>query len=138
MPEKLSIAGGNPTVEVDVALEDGAFGRAAVPSGASTGSMEALELRDGDKKRYAGKGVKKAVAHVNGEISDALTGMEATEQVKIDEAMLALDGTENKSRSVRILFWGCRLLWPKQRRIRPGCRYTAMWAGYLPPRCQCQ
>jgi enolase len=89
---------GNPTVEVDVELEDGAFGRAAVPSGASTGSLEALELRDGDKKRYKGKGVKKAVAHVNNEISDALLGFDATEQVKIDQALLDLDGTENKSK----------------------------------------
>jgi len=89
---------GNPTVEVDVRLHDGACGRAAVPSGASTGSLEALELRDGDKKRYGGKGVKKAVANVNGEISDALTGMCANDQTKIDQAMLDLDGTENKSR----------------------------------------
>jgi len=89
---------GNPTVEVDVALEDGAFGRAAVPSGASTGSLEALELRDGDKKRYNGKGVKKAVAHVNNDISDALTGMDAEDQVKIDAVMLELDGSKNKSK----------------------------------------
>lgn len=89
---------GNPTVEVDVGLEDGAFGRAAVPSGASTGSMEALELRDGDKKRYLGKGVLKAVDNVNGEISDALLGMDAEEQTTIDQAMLDLDGTENKSK----------------------------------------
>ncbi len=89
---------GNPTVEVDVALEDGAFGRAAVPSGASTGSLEALELRDGDKKRYLGKGVTKAVAHVNNELADALMGMDAEEQIKIDSIMLDLDGTENKSR----------------------------------------
>ena len=89
---------GNPTIEVDVGLEDGSFGRAAVPSGASTGSMEALELRDNDKKRYRGKGVLKAVANVNGEIADALTGMDAEEQIKIDQAMLELDGTENKSK----------------------------------------
>jgi len=89
---------GNPTVEVDVGLEDGSFGRAAVPSGASTGSLEALELRDGDKKRYRGKGVAKAVANVNGEIADALTGMDAEEQIKIDQAMIDLDGTENKSK----------------------------------------
>lgn len=89
---------GNPTVEVDVELEDGAFGRAAVPSGASTGSLEALELRDGEKKRYKGKGVKKAVAHVNNEISDALLGLDATQQIKIDQALLDLDGTENKSK----------------------------------------
>ena len=89
---------GNPTVEVDVALEDGAFARAAVPSGASTGSLEALELRDGDKKRYKGKGVKKAVGFVNGEIADALLGMDAEEQISIDQALLDLDGTENKGR----------------------------------------
>ncbi len=89
---------GNPTVEVDVELEDGACGRAAVPSGASTGSMEALELRDGDKKRYLGKGVRKAVHNVNGEIADALLGLDAAEQRKIDLALIALDGTDNKSR----------------------------------------
>ncbi len=89
---------GNPTVEVDIVLEDGAYGRAAVPSGASTGSLEALELRDNDKKRYGGKGVKKAVAFVNNDISDLLTGMDAEDQVKIDSMMLALDGTDNKSK----------------------------------------
>lgn len=89
---------GNPTVEVDVALEDGSFGRAAVPSGASTGSLEANELRDGDKKRYRGKGVRKAVANVNNDIADALLGMDAEEQFKIDQAMLDLDGTKNKSK----------------------------------------
>ena len=89
---------GNPTVEVDVILESGATGRAAVPSGASTGSHEALELRDGDKKRFAGKGVMKAVDAVNGEIFDALSGFEADEQMKIDRTMLALDGTANKAR----------------------------------------
>jgi enolase len=89
---------GNPTVEVDLRLESGAFGRAAVPSGASTGAHEAVELRDGDKKRYGGKGVLKAVAAVNGEIFDALSGIEASEQAKIDRMMIALDGTTNKSR----------------------------------------
>jgi enolase len=89
---------GNPTVEVDVGLEDGAFGRAAVPSGASTGSLEALELRDADKKRYRGKGVQKAVNNVNNDIADALMGMEAEEQVKIDQAMIELDGTKNKAK----------------------------------------
>ncbi len=89
---------GNPTVEVDVVLEDGSLGRAAVPSGASTGAHEAVELRDGDKKRYLGKGVKKAVGAVTGEIFDALGGMDAEQQVQIDEAMIALDGTPNKSR----------------------------------------
>ncbi len=89
---------GNPTVEVDVLLEDGAFGRAAVPSGASTGAHEAVELRDGDKKRYMGKGVTKAVAAVNGEIFEALVDMDATDQIAIDRAMIALDGTPNKAR----------------------------------------
>jgi enolase len=89
---------GNPTVEVDVTLETGARGRAAVPSGASTGVHEAVELRDGDAGRYGGKGVSKAVASVNGEIFDAVSGMEAIDQVQIDQTMIDLDGTANKSR----------------------------------------
>ncbi len=89
---------GNPTVEVDVVLEEGSRGRAAVPSGASTGAHEAVELRDGDKKRYLGKGVLKAVDAVNGEIFDALSGMDAEDQRRIDEAMIKLDGTPNKGR----------------------------------------
>lgn len=89
---------GNPTVEVDVLLESGAFGRAAVPSGASTGAHEAVELRDGDKSRYKGKGVQKAVAHVNDEIYEALVGFEAEDQIQIDQAMMQLDGTGNKGR----------------------------------------
>jgi enolase len=89
---------GNPTVEVDVVLEDGAFGRAAVPSGASTGAHEAVELRDGEAARYQGKGVTKAVDAVNGEIYDALAGMDAEDQRGVDEALIKLDGTKNKSR----------------------------------------
>jgi enolase len=89
---------GNPTVEVDVILEDGSMGRAAVPSGASTGVHEAVELRDGDKKRFMGKGVLKAVDNVNTLIAPELEGMDALDQVAIDQAMLALDGTENKSK----------------------------------------
>jgi enolase len=89
---------GNPTVEVDVHLEDGSRGRAAVPSGASTGAYEAVELRDGDRGRYLGKGVRKAVDAINGEIFDAIGGMDAEAQVKIDETMIALDGTPNKGR----------------------------------------
>jgi enolase len=89
---------GNPTVEVDVVLEDGSRGRAGVPSGASTGAHEAIELRDGDNKRYLGKGVRNAVEAVNGEIFDALSGMDAEAQVKIDETMIALDGTPTKGR----------------------------------------
>jgi enolase len=89
---------GNPTVEVDVVLADGSRGRAGVPSGASTGAHEAIELRDNDEKRYLGKGVRSAVEAVDGEIFDALSGMDAEEQVKIDETMIALDGTPNKAR----------------------------------------
>jgi enolase len=89
---------GNPTIEVDVHLESGAFGRAAVPSGASTGTHEAVEKRDGDKKRYLGKGVLEAAAAVNGEILDALSGIEAEEQAKVDRMLIELDGTPNKSR----------------------------------------
>jgi enolase len=89
---------GNPTVEVDVVLETGTMGRAAVPSGASTGKHEAVELRDGDKKRYGGKGVRKAVEAVNGEIFEALSGMEVEDQLSLDQAMIDLDGTANKAR----------------------------------------
>src|SRR3982751_6020680 len=89
---------GNPTVEVDVTLEDGAFGRAGVPSGASTGAHEAVEKRDGDKSRYGGKGVLKAVEAVNGEIFDALSGFDAEDQRRLDQVMIDLDGTPNKGR----------------------------------------
>lgn len=89
---------GNPTIEVDVLLEDGSFGRAAVPSGASTGAHEAVEKRDGDKSRYLGKGVAQAVAAVNGEIADTVMGLDAEDQVEIDRMMIELDGTPNKSR----------------------------------------
>ncbi|MDR3278323.1 MAG: phosphopyruvate hydratase, partial [Oscillospiraceae bacterium] len=89
---------GNPTVEVEVTLADGTTGRAAVPSGASTGKFEACELRDGDKRRYLGKGVLTAVSNVNGEIASELIGENALEQVLLDKKLIALDGTENKSR----------------------------------------
>ena len=89
---------GHPTVEVDVLLEDGSFGRAAVPSGASTGAHEAVELRDGDKSRFLGKGVSRAVAHVNGELFEALAGLEAEDQIAIDRRMIEVDGTPAKSR----------------------------------------
>jgi len=89
---------GNPTVEVDVTLEDGSMGRAAVPSGASTGAHEAVELRDGDKSRWGGKGVSKAIEAVNGEIAEEIVGLEAEDQVFLDQAMIALDGTDNKGR----------------------------------------
>jgi enolase len=89
---------GNPTVEVDVMLEDGSFGRAAVPSGASTGAYEAVEKRDGDAAKYLGKGVLQAVAAVNDEIAEQIIGLDAEDQSEVDAAMIALDGTENKSR----------------------------------------
>ncbi|MFI3272766.1 MAG: phosphopyruvate hydratase, partial [Pseudomonadota bacterium] len=89
---------GNPTVEVEVSLESGHTGRAAVPSGASTGTREALELRDGDKGRYMGKGVEKAVDNVMGEIAEAIIGMDALRQVQLDNTLLDLDGTDNKER----------------------------------------
>src|SRR5271156_2772166 len=89
---------GNPTVEVDVTLEDGSMGRAAVPSGASTGAHEAVELRDGDKSRFGGKGVLKAVEAVNRDIFDAISGFEAEDQLKIDQTMIELDDTKNKSK----------------------------------------
>src|SRR5215204_3287977 len=89
---------GNPTVECDVLLESGTMGRAAVPSGASTGSREAIELRDGDTSRYGGKGVLRAVEHVNTEISEAVLGLDASEQAFLDKTLIDLDGTENKSR----------------------------------------
>lgn len=89
---------GNPTVEADVKLADGSFGRAAVPSGASTGELEAVELRDGEKTRYLGKGTQKAVAHINGELAAAAVGMDATRQCELDRKMVALDGTPNKGR----------------------------------------
>src|SRR5438128_6628653 len=88
---------GNPTIEVDCRLEDGALGRAAVPSGASTGEHEALELRDGDPRRYRGKGVQKAVAHVH-EIAERVLGMDAFDQLALDRALIELDGTANKGR----------------------------------------
>ncbi|HYB53697.1 MAG TPA: phosphopyruvate hydratase, partial [Thermoanaerobaculia bacterium] len=89
---------GNPTLEVEVLLSGGAAGRAGVPSGASTGEREALELRDQDKKRYGGKGVLKAVAHVNGEIADAVAGADARDQALIDRILIDMDGTPNKGR----------------------------------------
>src|ERR1700692_3957540 len=89
---------GNPTVEVDVTLEDGSFGRAAVPSGAATGAHEAVEKRDGDKKRYGGKGVRQAVDAVNGEMFDALSGFDAADQLGMDRTLIASAGTPHKGR----------------------------------------
>jgi enolase len=127
---------GNPTVEVDVLLEDGAMGRAAVPSGASTGAHEAVELRDGDKKRYGGKGVRKAVDAVNGEIFDALGGMEAEAQAKIDDTLIALDGTPNKARLGANAILGVSLATAKAAAIAAGLplyRYVGGAAARLLP-----
>jgi enolase len=113
---------GNPTVEVDVILEDGSFGRAAVPSGASTGEREAVELRDGDKNRFLGKGVQQAVDNVNEHISDALLDLDVTDQATIDRVMIDLDGTENKSRLGANAILACSL----------ACAHAAARASYLP------
>src|SRR5262245_45340206 len=111
---------GNPTVEVDVALESGAMGRAAVPSGASTGAHEAVELRDGDKKRYGGKGVLNAVEAVNGELQDAIGGLEGADQVRIDQIMIELDGTPNKARLGANAILGVSLATAKAAAIEAG------------------
>jgi enolase len=127
---------GNPTVEVDVVLEDGSLGRAAVPSGASTGKHEAVELRDGDKKRYFGKGVQKAVAAVNGEIFDAIGGMDAEAQAKIDETLIALDGTANKGRLGANAILGVSLACAKSAAVARGLplyRYVGGAAARLLP-----
>ena len=118
---------GNPTVEAEVTLADGTRGRAAVPSGASTGEHEAVELRDGDKRRFLGKGVLKAVENVNGEIADALANFDASDQRAIDQKMIELDGTENKGDWARTPF--SRFPWPPPALGRPhtACRSTAIW-----------
>ena len=105
---------GNPTVEADVRLADGSFGTAAAPSGASTGSREALELRDGDATRYLGKGTLKAVAAINSVIAEALIGQNALEQRAVDQIMIDLDGTENKENPVPMLSWRFHWRWPKR------------------------
>ena len=120
---------GNPTVEVEVELESGAMGRAAVPSGASTGAHEAVELRDGDKTRYGGKGVLKAVAAVNAEIMDLLAGLDAPDQIKIDPALIELDGTPNKGRLGANAILGVSLAVAKAAAMKPTCRSTAMSAA---------
>jgi enolase len=127
---------GNPTVEVDVVLEDGSFGRAGVPSGASTGAHEAVELRDGDKSRYLGKGVTKAVDGVNGEIFDALAGMDAEDQRGIDAALIKLDGTKNKSRLGANAILGVSLATAKAAAIASGLplyRYIGGTSAHLLP-----
>jgi len=129
---------GNPTVEVAVVLADGSFGRAAVPSGASTGIHEALELRDGDKNRYNGKGVLEAVDHINDEIADELFGMDAIEQKEIDELLIDLDGTANKSKfganAILALAWQL----PKPLLLRWVCRSIVIWVVFMPTFCLCR
>lgn len=127
---------GNPTVEVDVTLEDGSFGRAAVPSGASTGAHEAVELRDGDMDMWGGKGVQKAVDAVNGEIFDALSGMDAEDQRRLDEALIELDGTENKGRLGANAILG--VSWPPPRPAPSArtCRCIATSAASRPASCR--
>ena len=117
---------GNPTVEVEVWLEDGSVGRAAVPSGASTGAHEAVELRDGDKERYGGKGVSKAVDNVNDVIAEALIGLEATRQTEIDEMLIRLDGTPNKGKLGANAVLGVSMAVAK---APAGCRCTCTLAA---------
>ena len=127
---------GNPTVEVDVELEDGTVGRAAVPSGASTGAHEACELRDGDKKRYLGKGVQKAVENVNEHLADALIDLDVTDQAAIDQAMIELDGTPNKSRLGANAILACSLAWAHAAARSATCRCSATSAASAPARCR--
>ncbi|MEO5867479.1 MAG: phosphopyruvate hydratase [Sphingomonas sp.] len=127
---------GNPTVEVDVMLEDGSFGRAAVPSGASTGAHEAVEKRDGDKTRWGGKGVDQAVQAVNGEIADAVLGVDAEDQADVDRAMIELDGTENKARLGANAMLGVSLAVAKaasDARGQPLYRYVGGVAAHVLP-----
>ena len=120
---------GFPTVEAEVALDCGHTGRAAVPSGASTGQFEAHELRDGDKTRFAGKGVSKAVAHVNGEIAKALTGQEWSSQEALDRALIKLDGTANKSRLGANAILAVSLAHDEHSQRRRPCRQQPGCAG---------
>ena len=125
---------GNPTVEVDVHLEGGAIGRAAVPSGASTGENEAVELRDGDKSRYLGKGVLKAVENVNAILAPGLLGYCATEQASIDAAMLALDGTSTKKNLGATPFLGFPWPLPRPQHHNSGFHFTNTSVARM-PRC---
>ena len=126
---------GNPTVEVEVTLEDGTMGRAAVPSGASTGIFEACELRDGDENRYMGKGVETAVKNVNTEIAEALIGLNALDQVSIDKTLIELDGTPNKSRLGANAILAAPWPWPRPplRAWAPAC--TTISAASTPRPC---
>jgi enolase len=129
---------GDPTVEVDVVLEDGSLGRAAVPSGASTGTNEAVELRDGDPKRFHGKGVRAAVDAVNGEIAETVVGRDAEAQSEIDRAMIELDGTANKGRLGANATLGVSLAVRKRPRRRTRCRCTGTSAACSRTGCRCR
>jgi enolase len=129
---------GNPTVEVDVMLDSGIVGTAAVPSGASTGEHEALELRDGDKKRYLGKGVKKACENVATLIGPLAVGRDAFDQAGLDAAMLAADGTANKGRSAPTRCSASRWRRPAPRRSSSACRSTSTWVVRTRACCPCR
>ena len=129
---------GNPTVEVDVLLESGARGRAAVPSGASTGTREAVERRDGDKKRFGGKGVRLAVEAVNGKIAAALEGREALDQSGIDQTLIELDGTANKGALGANAILGVSLAVAKAAAEAVGFRSGVTSAGFRPGCCRCR
>ena len=123
---------GNPTVEAEVYLADGTIGRGAAPSGASTGEFEALELRDGDKSRFGGKGVSKAVANINEKIAPALAGIDASDIYAVDKAMIDLDGTKDKSNLARTRFWQFPLLLPRLLPQRWIFRFIASSAAFRP------
>lgn len=129
---------GNPTVEVDVVLADGSLGRAAVPSGASTGAREAVELRDGDPRRWHGRGVDRAVAHVQGEIADAVTGRDADDQAGLDAALVALDGTPTKARLGANALLGVSSPPRRPPPSRTVSRCTAISAGPTPECFRCR
>jgi len=129
---------GNPTVEVDVVLDTGAEGRAAVPSGASTGAHEAVELRDNDKVRFDGKAVRQAIANMKGEIRDALIGQDPGEQAKINRMLLISTARLTRGGSVPTRSWRCRSRWPRRQPRRMICRCTATLAVRMRALCQCR
>lgn len=126
---------GNPTIEADVLLESGVLGRASVPSGASVGTREAVELRDGDAQRYYGKGVLKAVESVNGEISETIMGLDAMEQCFIDKTLIELDGSENKSRLGANAILAVSLAVAKAAAEESGLPFIAIWEESMPSGC---
>lgn len=128
---------GNPTVEVTVLLEDGSVGRAAVPSGASTGIHEAVELRDGDQRRYGGKGVIHAVENVNDILAEELVGMDAADQIAVDEAMIALDGTPNKGKLGANAILGVSMAVARAAAASAGLPCTRTWGESMPANCRC-